>query len=129
MRLLVLLAACTLLAACGSDPETATSTRAQPPAVAASCIFAVEYDGHRYLGSAVTSAPPDGAALGQAKQPACNDTPGAVEDGADQLVDVVAVEGVRPEVAIALPGRDDVVLIREDADPGKLPAALTKLMR
>jgi hypothetical protein len=127
-RAVLVLAVCAFLAGCGSERDAATTTRPQP-AVAASCIFAVELDGHRYLGSTVSRAPKTGAALGPAKQPACNDTPGAVDDAPDQLVDVVAIEGVRPEVAIALPGRDDVVLIREDVDSAHYPPALAKLMR
>lgn len=130
-RALLLLAACALVAGCGgSDPETATTTQGGPPAVAASCIFAVEYDGHRYLGSAVNTPPPEGSQLGEGTIPVCNDTPGAVDDPPeDERIAVTSIRGVPPEIAVALRGRDDVVLIREDADPAKLPAAVTTLMR
>ena len=128
-RVVLLVLACALFGGCGSDRDATPTNRSEPPAAAASCIFAIEYRGHHYVGSAVASAPPKGARLGEATQPACNDTPGAVEDPADQLVDVVEIEGVRPEIAIALPGRDDVVLVRDDVDPAHLPPALARLMR
>ncbi len=130
IRGLLLLASCLVLAACGSDGEATATKPAQtgPPKVAASCILAAEYDGHRYIGTAVKSPPREGPALGQAKVPACNDTPGALEDSSDQLVDVAELEGVPPEVAIVWQGRDDVVLIREDVNQQKLPPALTKLI-
>jgi hypothetical protein len=92
------------------------------------CLLTVDYDGHRYIGASVLSPPEYGRALGDAKVPACNDTPGAVDDAPAQPVEVVAIKGVAPETAIAMRDQPDTVLIRDDVDQQNLPPALAKLM-
>jgi hypothetical protein len=130
IRGLFVLACCLVLVACGSEGDATRTKPAQtgPPQVAASCIFAVEYEGHRYIGTAIEPTSWAGEVIGQGTIPACNDTPGAGEDGADQVVDVAVIPDVSPEVALAIPGRNDTVLIREDVNREKLPPPLAKLM-
>ena len=117
-----------VLVGCGSQEATTTRPIKTPTISEAMCLLAVDYDGHRYVGSTVLAAPAYGKPLGQAKLPACNDTPGAVDDAPEQQVEVIAIQGVAPEIAIAMRDHSDVVLIRDDVDQEKLPAALAKLM-
>jgi hypothetical protein len=117
-----------VLAGCGSHEATRTQPAKTPTISEASCLLAVDYEGHRYLGSSVLAPPTYGASLGEAKLPACNDTPGAVDDTPDQVVEVLALKGVAPEIAIAMRDQPDTVLIRDDVDQQNLPPALAKLM-
>ena len=128
-RGLFLLAFCLVVAACGSESDATQTKTAQtgPPQVAASCMLAVEYEGHRYVGTAIEPASWILETIGQGTIPACNDTPGA-GDGADQVVDVAVIPDVSPDVALAIPGRNDTVLIREDVNRENVPPALKKLM-
>ena len=89
---------------------------------AASCAMLVEFDGHDYLGTAVDVEPAPGESLGSGTIPPCNDTGGAGTTIPAEEVEVTAVEGVPPTVAIMLAGRSDVVLVREDVT--KLPKEL-----
>ena len=82
----------------------------------------VEYDGHNYLGTAVEVTPDAGEALGTGTIPPCNDTGGAGTTIPAEQVEVTAVQGVPPRVAIMLAGRSDVVLVRDDVE--KLPKEL-----
>jgi hypothetical protein len=129
MRALLVLTLFVLLG-CGSQEATSTqpATRRTPTISEAMCLLAVDYDGHRYVGSSVLAAPAYGQTLGRGTLPACNDTPGAVDDAPDQLVEVIAIKGVGPETAVALRDHSDIVLIRDDVDQAKLPPALAKLM-
>ena len=117
-----------VLVGCGSQEATRTEP-AKPPAVSeAMCLLAVDYDGHRYVGSSVLAPPAYGRSLGQAKLPACNDTPGSVDEAPEQSVEVIAIKGVAPEIAVGMRDRSDTVLIRDDVDQQNLPPALAKLM-
>ena len=117
-----------VLLGCGSQHAARTQPAKTPTISEAMCLLAVDYDGHRYIGASVLAPPEYGRALGQAKLPACNDTPGEVDDAPAQTVDVIAIKGVAPETAIAMRDQPDTVLIRDDVDQQKLPAALAKVM-
>ena len=117
-----------VLVGCGSQQATRTQPVKTPTISEAMCLLAVDYDGHRYVGASVLAPPEYGRSLGEAKVPACNDTPGSVEETPDQTVEVVAIKGVPPETAIALRDQPDAVLIRVDVDQENLPPALAKLM-
>lgn len=80
----------------------------------ASCAMLVEYDGHNYLGAAVEVTPVAGESLGTGTIPPCNDTGGAGTTIPAEEVEVTAVQGVPPSIAIMLAGRSDVVLVRDD---------------
>ena len=127
MRALLVLIVFVLLG-CGSQEATRTQPASTSAASEAMCLLAVDYDGHRYVGASVLAPPAYGKPLGQATVPACNDTPGAVDDTSEQPVDVIAINGVTPEIAIALRDHSDTVLIRDDVDQANLPPALAKVM-
>jgi len=127
MRALVVLTLFVVLG-CGSQEATRTQPVKTPTISESSCLLAVDYDGHRYVGSLVLAPPALGEPLGRASLPPCNDTPGAVDDAPAQLVEVIAIKDVPPETAVALRDHSDVVLIRDDVDQQKLPPALAKLM-
>jgi hypothetical protein len=114
------------LAACGgtSDPSGSSSTEAggEGGVASASCAMLVEYDGHNYLGAAVEVTPKAGESLGTGTIPPCNDTGGAGTTIPAEEVEVTAVQGVPPSIAIMLAGRGDVVLVRDDVE--KLPKEL-----
>jgi hypothetical protein len=82
----------------------------------------VQYEGRDYLGTAVEVTPVPGDSLGNVTIPPCNDTGGAVTTIPAEPVEVTAVQGVPPSVAIMLAGRTDVVLVRDDVK--KLPPEL-----
>ena len=117
-----------VLVGCGSQQATRTQPVKTPTISEAMCLLAVDYNGHRYVGATVLAPPEYGKSLGEANLPACNDTPGAVDDTPDRTVEVVAINGVPPETAIAMRDQPDAVLIRDDVDQQNLPAALAKLM-
>jgi hypothetical protein len=122
-------AVCLLTAGCGGGGADDVAAERPPAAdVAASCAFVVDYDGHRYLGNAAPVGPVEGTSLGTATQPGCRDTPGEPEPQ-DLDVEVAAVEGVSPEIAIVIRGRDDSILIRDDVDFDRLPPELARLLR
>jgi hypothetical protein len=105
------------LAACGGTSEVngGSSTQVGDGGVAsASCAMLVEYDGHNYLGAAVEVTPVAGESLGTGTIPPCNDTGGAGTTIPAEEVEVTAVQGVPPSIAIMLAGRSDVVLVRDD---------------
>ena len=116
-----------VLVGCGSQEATTTRPVKTPTISEAMCLLAVDYDGHRYVGASVLAPPAYGESLGEAKLPACNDTPGAADDTPDQVVEVFALKGVAPEIAIAMRDQPDTVLIRDDVDQENLPPALAKL--
>ena len=124
---LALLALPLALAACGGGGSTEVSGGQTTEAtadggVAASCAFQVHYDGHDYFGAAVKVAPVPGDTLGTGTFPPCNDTGGALPTIPAEEVSVAEIQGVPPSVAIMLPGRTDVVLVRDDVE--KLPKEL-----
>jgi len=114
------------LAACGgtSDPSGSSTAVAggEGGVASASCAMLVEYDGHNYLGAAVEVTPEAGESLGTGTIPPCNDTGGAGTTIPAEEVEVTAVRGVPPSIAIMLTGRGDVVLVRDDVE--KLPKEL-----
>jgi uncharacterized protein DUF6281 len=70
-----------------------------------SCAAAVRFRGVDYLGNKLHGVTlVAGSTLGTAEQPPCGDTAGA-------QIDVVALRGVDPAVAIARPGERDVVYV------------------
>lgn len=123
---LALLALPLVLAACGGGGNEASgggqTTEVSGGGVSASCAMLVSYDGHNYLGTAVDSKVVPGESLGNGTIPPCNDTGGAGTTIPAEQVEVTAVQGVPPTVAILLAGRDDVVLVRDDVT--KLPKEL-----
>ena len=114
------------LAACGGKSElssgSSTEARAGGGVASASCAMLVEYDGHTYLGASVEATPVPGESIGTGTIPPCNDTGGAGTTIPAEQVEVTAVQGVPPSIAIMLGGRDDVVLVRDDVQ--KLPKEL-----
>jgi len=113
------------LAACGGNSEVSGGSTTEVPddgVASASCAMLVEYDGHNYLGAAVEVTPTAGESLGTGTIPPCNDTGGAGTTIPAEEVEVTAVEGVPPTIAIMLAGRSDVVLVRDDVQ--KLPKEL-----
>jgi len=124
----LLVATLFVLLGCGSQQAARTQPVKTPTISEAMCLLAVDYEGHRYVGATVLAPPAYGRPLGQATVPACNDTPGAVDDTPEQPVEVVAIKGVGAAIAIALRDHSDTVLIRDDVDQQNLPPALAKLM-
>ena len=117
-----------VLVGCGSQEATTTRPIKTPTISEAMCLLSVDYDGHKYIGARVLAPPEYRRSLGEAKVPPCNDTPGEVDDAPAQPVEVFALEGVAPEIAIAMRDQPDTVLIRDDVDQENLPPALAKLM-
>ena len=111
------------LAACGhgGGEVSGGQTTEVSGGVAASCAMLVSYDGHDYLGTAVEVEAVPGESLGTGTIPPCNDTGGAGTTIPAEQVEVTAVEGVPPTIAIMLAGRSDAVLVRDDV---KLPKDL-----
>jgi hypothetical protein len=73
---------------------------------AAACAAAVEWNGTTYFGGVVHGAVPRGRSLGKGTLPACGDG-GPIAP--PEPVDVVAIEGVPPEQAVAVAGQPDAV--------------------
>lgn len=123
---LALLALPFALAACGGGSTEVSGGQTTEVSggggAAASCAMLVSYDGHNYLGTAVDVEPVPGESLGSGIIPPCNDTGGTGTTIPAEEVDVTAVEGVPPTIAIMLAGRTDVVLVRDDVT--KLPKEL-----
>lgn len=113
-------------------PETGPKTHSTPDQltteVAASCVSVVDYDGHRYRGNAAPVSPVEGKPLGTATQPGCPPTPERPQPE-DTAVEVAEIEGVSPELAIMIRGRDDSILVRDDVNAGRLPTELARLLR
>ena len=106
------------LAACGGGSTEVSGGQTTEVSggggVAASCALLVSYDGHDYLGTAVEVEPVPGESLGNGTIPPCNDTGDVTTANSAEEVEVTAVEGVPPTIAIMLAGRTDVVLVRDD---------------
>jgi len=120
---LSLVTAFVLLTGCGCRGSSQDA-----PIVDASCAFIVEYEGHRYVGNYARVSPIEAKPLGIATQPGCQDRPhGRTPEGTK--VEVATIDGVSPEVAITVQGRDDVILIRDDVDAERVPSALARLLR
>jgi hypothetical protein len=122
----VLVALPLVLAACGGrSTEVSGGSTTEPSGggvAAGACAMLVQYEGRNYLGTAVEVTPVPGVSLGNGTIPPCNDTGGAGTTIPAEQVEVTAVQGVPPSVAIMLAGRTDVVLVRDDVK--KLPPEL-----
>jgi hypothetical protein len=81
---------------------------------ATSCASLIEFEGALYVGQGVEVAPTKGSVLGTGVRPACGDIP-------EEPVEVAAIEGVPPDIAIMVPGEVDGVFVRHQ------PRALTRL--
>jgi hypothetical protein len=139
LRNWLLLAACGLLAfgGCGeSEPtrpqgaekrsgDTRTSagdTSSHGGGVAAgACVLAVTYRGNTYYGLDVSAVPRASGPVVMGILPPCNDT--GREPGPGVTVELTAVEGVSPEIALLSPQTPDTVFLREGFD-GPLPPEL-----
>ena len=116
-------------AGCGGNSDgSVTGQSSQAAEVAASCAFVVDYDGHRYQGTATPVKPVEGRLLGTVTQPGCQDTPDGPAPSTEQI-EVTEIEGVSPDLAITIRGHGDSVLIRDDVDHQRLPAELARLLR
>ena len=87
----------------------------------------ITYKGHAYIGDGVEVAPREGKPLGRVTLPACNDTGEGGDEKPGEEIELAEIEGVSPSVALAVRGRSDTVLIREDVDYDRLPPALARL--
>jgi Family of unknown function (DUF6281) len=115
-----------VLAGCGDSGRS--ERRGDAPTEEAACILAVDYDGHRYVGTAAPVTPVGGRKLGTATRPGCGDTMEGPEPDETE-VEVAAIQGVSPDVAILERGRTESVLIRDDVDSGQLPTELIRVLR
>jgi len=116
-------AICVLVAVLASSCSTAHDTA---PSVRTSCVATVRSGGHDYATVPVAVAPLPGDVVGSGVLAPCNDTGGGEAAATDRIV-LAAIAGVPPSVAVGWKGRDDLVLVRDDADTTALPAALTQL--
>ena len=87
------------------------------------CASSVRYEGHLYQWSDVEVAPREARPLGGAGL-YCNLSEGAE---AYENIQLVAIEGVSPEVALAWRQHSDMVFVRDGLDP--LPPEVARLMR
>jgi hypothetical protein len=112
----------------GDDPlETPATTQGGTgrPAVAgaASCALVVVYQGNKFWEQSVEVVPEEAGPLGTGVIPDCNDTGG--EPGSGDEVELTALAGVPPEVALLWPGRPETVLVREGLE-NRLPPELRR---
>jgi hypothetical protein len=98
----------------GDGPVSTTEqSSGSPPAdvAAAGCVLTVEYQGNTYLERQVVAVPREAGRLGTGVIPDCNDTGG--EPGPGEEIQLTALEGVSPDVAVHWSGRPEAVLVRE----------------
>jgi Family of unknown function (DUF6281) len=118
MAILFLLVA--VLGACG-DSEIAGGD-------GASCAFTARFSGHSYEALTVERAPEEGEPLGSAALPACSDEDGAdTGEGDGELIEVARLPGVSPDVALAMRGRLDTLLVRKGVR--SFPQEVVELMQ
>jgi Family of unknown function (DUF6281) len=107
-RRLALLAAAALVVVASASAALVLVTRGGGHAVIArsgsSCALAVRFDGVDYLGSTMKQPLHLGRALGQATLPPCQDSNSPGPPPTESAVDVVAIAGVPPSVAIGAAG-------------------------
>src|SRR4051794_3053049 len=108
--------------ACGGSSDGA------PPGVAAACALIVRYDGHTYRGTAVKVAPVTLEPVGRGELPPCQDVGDRTAVPAEE-VELVSIADVPATVAVARRGDTSAILVREDVDFDRLPAALARLLR
>jgi hypothetical protein len=92
----------------------------------ASCAFVAYFQGHTYEGLSVRIAPVEGELLGTAVLPGCDDTGGQERPPPDEVIQVAAVAGISPDVALVWHDVTDTVLVREGTGP--LPPELQELL-
>lgn len=87
------------------------------------CASVVRYEGHLYQWSNVEVAPREARPLGEAGL-YCN-----LSEGAEpyENIELVAIEGVSPEVTLAWRQHSDMVFVRDGLDP--LPPEVARLMQ
>ncbi|WP_328873086.1 DUF6281 family protein [Streptomyces sp. NBC_00287] len=130
MRSVVLLAGMTVVAL-GAVGCTASDGGGEPESggAAASCAYVIDYDNRQYTDVANVDYQ-RGEKLGTATQPPCDDTPGDGDDG-DPAHKTTAykIEGVDPDVAIAVgDAPDDLIFVATRAD-GELPPEVEALRK
>ena len=92
------------------------------------CAFTVVvYDGHSYRSTAAKVAPVPGDSLARVRATSCRDTPDAAAEPG-QEVELVAIAGVPPEVAVMRRDERSIVFVRDDVDVASLPPALARLL-
>lgn len=92
----------------------------------ADCAALLDWNGVRYQGAGTRGPAELGERLGEGSLPGCDDGGGPVED---EAVEVFAVAGVAPEIAVAVPGHDAVYLAPDYAGPGaEYPEALEPVL-
>jgi hypothetical protein len=92
----------------------------------ASCAFVAYFQGRTYEGVGVRIAPVEGELLGTAVLPGCDDTGEQASPPPNEVIQVAAVAGISPEVALVWHDVSDTVLIREGTGP--LPPELQELL-
>lgn len=107
------------------EAQVTTGETRDTPAVASSaaCALVVVYHGNRYWEATVDVVPREAGPLGTGVIPDCNDTGG--EPGPGDEIELTALEGVPPDVALLWRGRPESVLVREGFE-NRLPAELRR---
>ena len=90
-----------------------------------SCAFVVRYHNETYEAVTVEVAPPEGAPLGTARLPGCNDTDDPDEPPGEDL-SVARFPGVPPKEVIVWVGHPDEVLVANPEKP--LPTEVERLL-
>ncbi|MEA2508162.1 MAG: hypothetical protein QOG21_244 [Actinomycetota bacterium] len=90
----------------------------------AACAMIVHYHHRSYLGTTVHVVPPQGDRAGLGVVPGCNDT--GQQHPADEKIPVARLRGVLPNVALLMPGQNDVVLVRRGIH--RLPPEIRALL-
>ena len=106
----------------GDDPPVASGGVSSEGA----CAFQGTFEGRVYVAHGVRVDPPEGPPVGDFVMPPCNDTNDS-EDETSERIAVVRLPGVSPRKALVIPGRWDVVLVREGLD--RLPDKVLELTR
>jgi hypothetical protein len=109
----------------GDAPITTEQTGGSPPedVGAGACVLTVEYQGNTYFERQVEVVPRKAGSLSTGVIPDCNDTGG--EPGPGEEIQLTALEGVSPDVAVHWSGRPEAVLVREGLEK-RLPPALRR---
>ncbi|MDT9699368.1 DUF6281 family protein [Streptomyces sp. P17] len=130
MRSVVVLAGMTVVAL-GAVGCTASDGGGEPESggAAASCAYVIDYDGRSYTDVANIDYK-RGEELGTATQPPCDDTPGDGDDGSPvQETTAYRIEGLDPDVAIAVGDAPDDLIFVATRPNGELPPEVERLAR
>jgi hypothetical protein len=96
---------------------------------AASCAFIVWWEGRKYEALGVQVSPRVGRRVGTGTSPACDDTNENTPEPPERYA-LARVRGVPPADAVAIAGREDVVLVRARLfAQNAIPAAVKLLQR